>query len=127
MANRTGVDKVRSSGFGMVDVPCSFTVTGSGGAINTQSTEFGACTVAVVACATGQYTFTFAEPYREFKGVTCISDYQGTVVDGSWAIETGYSNSAGTITLVHVTAGSDDDPATGTEHFFVFKMKNTDL
>lgn len=125
MSDRTGRAEVRSSGFGMVDVPCSFTVTGGAGAINTQSTEFGACTVA--RAAAGQYTFTFAEPYREFKGVSAITDYQGTVVDGSWAVETGYSNSAGTITLVHVVAGSDTDPADTTEHFFVFKMKNTDL
>lgn len=126
MANRTGVDKVRSCGFGLVAVPCSITI-GSSGAISSQSTEFGAVTAAIVDCTAGQYTFTFDEKYRSFVGLSAVSDYQGTVVDGTWAIETGYSNSTGTITLVHVTAGSDDDPADTTVHHFIFWMKNTDL
>lgn len=126
MSDLTGRSDVRTSGFGLIMVPVEFTA-GASGAVSSQSTEFNACTVAVVGATDGQYTFTFAEKYTDMFGVSAVTDYQGTVVDGSWAIETGYSATTGTVTLVHVVGGSDADPASGTVNKFVFFMKNSSL
>lgn len=127
MSNLYGREAIKSTDIGVVAVPVRMTF-GSSGAVSSYRSFGSAVTPTVVAATDGRYLFTFAEKYADMVGLAAgAHDYQGTSTDGQWQTYTGYVASTGTVTLSHVVAGSEADPASGNVVDLIFFMLRSDL
>jgi hypothetical protein len=126
MSNLFGREAIKATSIGVVAVPVRMTF-GASGAVSDYDSFGSAVTPTIVAATDGRYLFTFAEKYHDCLGYTQGHDYQGTATDGQWQTFTGYVASTGTITLSHVVAGSEADPASGNIVDLIFFMLRSDL
>lgn len=122
---RKGKDNLRVARLGVVDL-FSKIVFGSTGAVVSQ-TPVGQSGFVVTRAGTGRYTLTFDEAWNDLLCVDATVDSQGTVVDTSIQIFTGYVASTKNVSISHVVAGAEADPVSGNEMLLRVTMKSSDV
>lgn len=127
MSNFFGREAIKATDIGVVAIPVRMTF-GASGAVASYRAYGEAVVPTIVAATDGRYLFTFAEKYYDCVGLAAgAHDYQGTATDGQWQIFAGYAAATGTMTLSHVVAGSEADPASGNIVDLVFFMLRSNL
>lgn len=108
---KTGRYDSRVAEIGVVHLFSEVTI-GATGSISSQ-TSANKSGFTVSRQAAGRYRVTFDSTWNELKYINAIVDSQGTVVDASWQIYTGYTTGNKYVDISHVVAGSETDPASG--------------
>jgi hypothetical protein len=122
---RGGKDDKRTARLGLVDL-YSKLVVGATGAVSSQTGE-GLSGFVITRAAAGRYRLTFTEKWNDMVYANFVVDSQGTVVDASCQVFTGYTATNGYVDLSHVVAGSELDPVSGNELLIHVCMKSKDV